>query len=193
MPQDPTNLTPDASDPSPPTHQGLSLLDFLSPGSPALPHHLDRRSDWVSGGLQGERTALPSDWVSGGLQGERTALPSTKMCRATQLLSGNLLALLTIPALSSSQPWGPDAILGDSEMPALQGSWSSGREGLTQSQSRVVRAKKAEAMDTGLGTAQGMSSLPGGQAHTYSTIYNSLFHLGTIHGPRPLWDKPCDR
>lgn len=81
MLQDPTILTPGASGPSPPTHQGLSLLDFLSPGSPALPHHLDR---W-------------SHSVSGGLKGEKTALPSTKMWRATQPLNGNLLALVTIP------------------------------------------------------------------------------------------------
>lgn len=74
MPQDPIILAPGVSGPSPPTHQGLSLLDFLSLGSPALPHHLDRRSDLE------------------GLQGERTVLPSTKMWRAIQLL-----VLLAIP------------------------------------------------------------------------------------------------
>lgn len=61
--------------PSPPTHQGPSLLDFLSPGPPALPYHLDGRSAWVSGGLQGENgTAINQD------------------VEAMQPLSGNLLA-----------------------------------------------------------------------------------------------------
>lgn len=64
--------------PLPPTHQGLSLLDLLSPGSSALPHHLDR-SGWVSGGLQGENSIVVNQDVED-----------------IQLLNGNLLDLLTM-------------------------------------------------------------------------------------------------
>lgn len=72
------------------------------------------------------------------------------MWQAIQPLSGNLLALLT------TQCFIQHTLLGDSRdaCPAgFQVQWKRG----TQSQPRVIRAMRARAVDTGLGTAQGMS------------------------------------
>ena len=116
-----------AGGPSLPTHQVLLTLGFLSPGLPALPHHLDGRSGWVWGDLKGEKSTVTNQM--------------TAAWRAIWPLSGNLPALLTIQHLiQRTVPKGQMQHWVTPGTPALQGSQSSGGEGPGQSQSRVIRA-----------------------------------------------------
>lgn len=144
----------------------VDILHLRTEGHATGPHHPRTRCQWplpthspgpVTSGLpfSGISSSSPPSGQEVGFGGSARRENSTAV---NQDVEGH-------PAAGSpgdsilylAHIWGPDAALSDSEMPALQGSLSSGREGLTQSQSRVVRAMKARATDKGLGTAQGMS------------------------------------
>lgn len=95
MPQDPAALLQ-----VPPTHQGLSLLDFLSPEPPAPLPHLGGRAEWIQGGLQGENSTVIGQDTEGhpAAQREPSGSPNCPIC--------------------SRHCCRPDAAAGSSETPA---------------------------------------------------------------------------
>lgn len=132
-PQDPATIPPDAGGHSSPTHQGLSLLDFLSPRLPALPHHLDGRSDWIWGCLQGENGTVINQDMEGhpAAQWEASGSPDYSMLCPADTPGGQMLHCAT-----------PGT-------PALQSTRSSGREGPTVTIQVIgIRAVTAGAGDT---------------------------------------------
>lgn len=141
----------------PPTHQGLLLLDFLSPEHLAPLPHPGGRADRIQGGLRGDNGTVIGQDTEGypATRQEPSGSPnhpifSTQCCRA-------------------------DAVPGSS-----RSSWG---EGPRQPQSRAIRAVTAGAgCHEGLATAQGNEQ----SASWRGPYFLSRSPLSFTHGPHHL-------